>query len=182
MKNIIPYIISLVLAILLYDSYTSKKEVVVERLVVDTVEIEKFDTVYEKIPTFITETIIDTIFIKSNENGLIQLEKTQRLYSGEKYKAWVSGYKPILDSIEVYDKIVEKTITNTVTRDIYKNTTDFYITAGGKFNSGNFYPEIGLSLKTKSGMIIGGNVGYFNGDVCYGINIGFKLNNRNNGK
>jgi len=43
----------------------------------------------------------------------VPLAVTQKHYQGEDYQAWVSGYRPSLDSIEVYHKT--KTITETIT-------------------------------------------------------------------
>lgn len=45
----------------------------------------------------------------------IELPKVQRVYSDDStYKAWVSGYDPRLDSIEVYRKTIKETVTITI--------------------------------------------------------------------
>ena len=42
----------------------------------------------------------------------IELPKMQRVYTDDStYKAWVSGYDPRLDSIEVYRKTIKETVT-----------------------------------------------------------------------
>ena len=42
----------------------------------------------------------------------IELPKVQRVYSDDStYRAWVSGYEPRLDSIEVYRKTIKETVT-----------------------------------------------------------------------
>jgi len=42
----------------------------------------------------------------------IELPKMQRVYSDDStYKAWVSGYEPRLDSIEVYQNTIKETVT-----------------------------------------------------------------------
>lgn len=42
----------------------------------------------------------------------IELPKRQRVYSDDStYKAWVSGYEPRLDSINVYRKTIKETVT-----------------------------------------------------------------------
>lgn len=43
------------------------------------------------------------------------VNREQTVYVDSLYRAWVSGYRPRLDSIEVYPR----TVTNTVTNDIY---------------------------------------------------------------
>ena len=45
----------------------------------------------------------------------IELPKVQRVYSDDStYRAWVSGYEPRLDSIEVYRKTIKETVTITI--------------------------------------------------------------------
>lgn len=43
----------------------------------------------------------------------VELPVTQKHYLTENYQAWVSGYRPALDSIEVYQK--ERIVTETIT-------------------------------------------------------------------
>lgn len=54
----------------------------------------------------VTDTIIDSI--------KVQIPITQKVYEDSTYKAYVSGYKPSLDSIFVYPKTEVQTITNKV--------------------------------------------------------------------
>ena len=48
------------------------------------------------------------------EIDTIELPRTQRTYKDSTYKAWVSGYDPRLDSIEVYRKTIKETVTITI--------------------------------------------------------------------
>jgi hypothetical protein len=70
---------------------------------------------------------VDTLLISSPMAPLlfIQLKDTirigdtvvyreQALYADSLYKAWVSGYRPRLDSIEVYPRTIYQTVTNDV--------------------------------------------------------------------
>ena len=42
----------------------------------------------------------------------IELPKVQRVYTDDStYRAWVSGYEPKLDSINVYRKTIKETVT-----------------------------------------------------------------------
>lgn len=52
----------------------------------------------------------DTIHI-----GDTVVQREQVVYQDSLYKAWVSGYRPRLDKLEIYPR----TITNTITNDIY---------------------------------------------------------------
>lgn len=176
MKTYIPYIVIAVLLVAFGFSLTNRKEVVIERTTSDTVVIVKLDTVKIKIPTFIRETIVDTVLIEKDENGDYLIPITQKYYKDESYEAWVSGYKPNLDSINTFSKTYTNTITNTVTKEIYPKTMDFYLNAGTDYILGKFAPNIGLSVKFKNGIMLSGNVGYYDKSAYYGAKIGYKLN------
>lgn len=176
MKQWIPYIVIVILAVCLVLSLTHKKEVILENRTTDTITIVRADTIRERIPHFITEKVLDTIFVeKVSENGL-KLPITQRYYSTDLYQAWVSGYKPSLDSINVFRKTVTNTITNTVTKEIYPKTTDLYLNGGVDYIGKQFAPNIGLSVKFKNNMVLGGSVGLYDKNLYYGLKLGVKLN------
>lgn len=66
------------------------------------IERERIDTMYLAVRD--TLTLRDTTFV------VLPIER--KIYQGEDYKAVVSGYRPMLESIEVYPttKIIERTI------------------------------------------------------------------------
>lgn len=96
------------------------------------VTIEKIDTIRDTIPVIVKENIIrvdkdtfnvykiihDSLYIDSIQSKdslgvVVDIPITQRVYSDDStYVAYVSGYKPKLDSIDVFRKeiIVERTI------------------------------------------------------------------------
>lgn len=180
MKKYIPYIIIAVLLASLVVSLTNRKEVVTEKVTSDTVTITRTDTIHDTVfykkPTFITEVIVDTVFVEKSENGDYVIAITQRYYKDNGYEAWVSGCKPSLDSINVFGKTITNTITNTVTETRYVNTTDVFLNAGVDYISGDFAPNIGASVKFRNGLLLGGNVGYYNKGAYYGVKLGYKLN------
>ena len=55
--------------------------------------------------------ITDTLML--HDTVLVHLPIEQRQYSDPRYTAWVSGYRPQLDSIQIYPQTT--TITNTTT-------------------------------------------------------------------
>lgn len=179
MKTYIPYIVIAVLLVSLVVSLTNRKEVVIEKTTSDTVTITKSDTVKVKIPTFIKEVVVDTFFVKDSLNHGYIIPKTQRYYKDEYYEAWVSGYRPNLDSINVFRKTVTNTITNTVTKEIYPKTTDLYLNGGVDYIGKQFAPNIGLSVKFKNNMVLGGSVGLYDKELYYGFKLGIKLNSNN---
>lgn len=174
MKKYIPYIVIAVLLVSLVASLTNRKEVVIKKTTSDTVTITIRDTIFDRVPVVKTEIIIDTIFIETNGDSIVELPLTQKYYSTNEYKAWVSGYKPNLDSIYTFEKTVTKTITNT--KVLYKQSTDVFLDAGCNYIGKSFSPVLGASIKVKKGIVFGGSVGYHDKGVYYGLKIGYKLN------
>lgn len=122
--KVIRWIIVILLAIIVllgaFMSIKIRPKTIIER---DTITIVKIDTIRIPKPIYIKEKVVDTIFvpikdtIRVNDTLYIQLPKTQKYYSKDSlYQAWVSGYKPSLDSINIFQKVIEKTIINTITK------------------------------------------------------------------
>lgn len=176
MKKWVPYIVIVLLVVVLILSLTHPREVVVETHTTDTVTIVRVDTIRERFPHFVYEKVLDTIFIdKVSESGL-KLPITQRYYSTDLYQAWVSGYKPSLDSINVFNKVVERTVNHTIDRVVYPKSIDWYLNVGSMFIDKKVAPYVGLNVKFKNDLVIGANAGTYEKNMFYGFNIGFKLN------
>ena len=176
MKQWFPYIVIFALAVLLMFSWTSKKEVVIKKHITDTVTILRIDTIRERIPHFISEKVLDTIFVEKVSENVLKLPITQKYYNTDSYQAWVSGYKPNLDSINVFNKVVERTVNHTIDRVVYPKSIDWYLNAGSMFIDKKAAPYVGLNMKLKNDLVIGVNAGVYEKEMFYGFNIGFKLN------
>lgn len=85
----------------------------------------------------------------------IELPKMQRVYSDDStYKAWVSGYEPRLDSINVYRKTIKETVT--IQMPAEKKRRTFW----QRFNIG-VQAGYGLGLDDKKAHpYLGGGVGF----------------------
>lgn len=175
MKQWFPYIVIFALAVLLVFSWTSKKEVVIKKHITDTVTILRIDTIRERIPHFISEKIVDTVFIEKTSENALKLPITQRYYNTDSYQAWVSGYKPNLDSINVFNKVVERTVNHAIDRVVYPKSIDWYLNAGSMFIDKKAAPYVGLNVKFKNNIIVGANAGVYDKEMFYGFNVGFKL-------
>ncbi|WP_270769409.1 DUF6808 domain-containing protein [Segatella buccae] len=93
----------------LHDTVTVREPVFVTERAVRT------DTVW--LPVIRTRT--DTVFLRSNgpkDSAWAVVPITQKVYADSTYKAWVSGYNPRLDSIQVYRQTIVTTKTETVVR------------------------------------------------------------------
>ena len=87
------------------NSHSSEMKVKVDTLFVyDTIFVEKpvikkveiIDTLLLPVP------ITDTLML--HDTVLVHLPIEQRQYSDPRYTAWVSGYRPQLDSIQIYQR------------------------------------------------------------------------------
>ena len=97
----------------------------------DTVTVVKIQEVHDTLPQIKTEKVIkyitlngktDTLFVKDSVHGdSITLPVVQRVYTDDStYRAYVSGVRvgeyPKMDSIAVRQRLIERTITNTIVR------------------------------------------------------------------
>lgn len=97
--------------------YSQKPEPVTV-VVRDTVEVVKRDTIRETETRFVREVVVDTVWVDINHNlnpnineDSAAVVRVSREFSGELYRAWVSGIEPWLDSIDVEREIVERVVT-----------------------------------------------------------------------
>ena len=108
----------------------------------DSVTITKVDTVrYDNpVPVFVRST--DTLYV--HDTILI---KEQKVFKDSTYMAWVSGYQPELDSIEVYPKTVTNYITTEVTKTVTKIKKPKWVISvgGGVGYNGKVEPYVGLN-------------------------------------
>lgn len=97
----------------------------------DTVTVVKIQEVHDTLPQIKTEKVIkyitlkgktDTLLVKDSVHGdSFTLPVVQRVYTDDStYRAYVSGVRvgeyPKMDSIAVRQKLIERTITNTIER------------------------------------------------------------------
>lgn len=77
-----------------------------ETAVLDTLVVR--DTVRERYPVYVERTVTDTMLValtdtvRVSDTVYVRLPREQKRYADTNYVAWVSGYRPRLDSIEVY--------------------------------------------------------------------------------
>lgn len=119
----------------------------------DTVRIERIDTIRDTIFDTIPQlkniaqlkVIKDTLITKDTIKVEVEIPIEQKTYVGKQYSAHVSGYKPNLDSIRIYNTTVEKTVTKTVTK---RNRWSIgpTITTGYDIYNKNFGITVGVGI------------------------------------
>ena len=110
-----------------------KDSIIREPLPAETIDIGK--TVYIKVPVpkyLPGDTIHDSIEVP--------IPIIQKRYEDSLYTAWVSGYRPNLDSIRLYLPEVQTTVTKTIVKPAPLIT--FGIQAGGGYGIINRKPDI----------------------------------------
>lgn len=94
-----------ILAPVLFPNRLQKAEAVT---ITDTLIFR--DTVIESSPIYVETVRLDTVLVFSRDTVQVKLRDTvyvavrreQKHYKGDDYEAWVSGYRPDLDSIYVF--------------------------------------------------------------------------------
>lgn len=179
MNKVLHFVYIIVIIVLLVTLiFASKRQIkVVESRVTDTIVKIQVDTLIQYVPKYVTKKTTDTIYLPSNGEKEIALKVEQFHFRKDgAYDAWISGYNPSLDSIKTYPRIEYKTITNNVTKEIYKTTFDLYPYIGFKRLDDKIGQVIGLSIKTPKKWLISCEIGVLDNHVVYGINAGFKIN------
>ena len=167
-----------VILVLVALVFSSKRQIkVVENRVTDTVTKTLIDTVTKYVPKYVTKKTTDTIYLQADEKSEFALEIEQKHYQDDGvYDAWISGYQPRLDSIKTYPRVEYKTITNNITKEIYKSTIDLYPYIGFKRLDDKVGQVIGLSVKTPKKWIYSAEIGVMDSKMMYGLSVGYKLN------
>lgn len=144
--------------------------------VTDTLVVYRIDTIVEYIPKYKEKKTTDTIYIPSNNKPLLPIHIEQKHYSMDgMYDAWISGYKPTMDSIKVYPKTIYSTITNDVTREVVLREWNLYTYMGFKQLSNEWLPSIGLIVKSPKNLMYGVEIGAIDGNMYYGLQFGYKI-------
>ena len=68
-----------------------------------------------------------------------------------------------------------KVITNTVTKEIYKNEWSLFATANLRLSNGVVSPSMGLCLSPPNKWLIGLDFGLYGNKAIYGVTVGYKL-------
>ena len=178
MNKVFHLLYIVVIVVLVTLLFSSKRQIkVVENRVTDTILKIQVDTLTRYVPKYVTKRTTDTIYLQANDKNEVAIEIEQKHYSENGvYDAWISGYKPQLDSITTYPRVEYRTITNNITKEIYKSTIDFYPYIGFKRLDDKLGQVIGLTIKMPKKWMYSGEIGVMDNKMMYGVTIGYKLN------
>lgn len=126
--------------IVVYDTVTCRQPIAVDSVVLryETIKVRKVVT------DTITTHLADTMVVA--DSVAVEIPITQRTYKDSTYTAWVSGYEPCLDSIQVYPKTEYKTINTTIKVQDTKRW-GIGVQGGVGYGKGGFTPYIGVGVQ-----------------------------------
>lgn len=141
-------VLALCLLCFVAGRYTKKAE---RELVCETDTFIRVDTVRDSIPYPVYETVIQTVpelfpvYITLEgdtvrEPIFVPVPITQKEYQTGNYRAWVSGYNPSLDSIDVFQKTIY------VTEKVKARRWGIGVTAGYGIGKHGLSPYIGIGV------------------------------------
>ena len=108
------------------------------------VEVEKVRTEYKWLTRVQTDTV--TNYTTLHDSVLVEVPITSKHYNAPEYDAWVSGYQPSLDSINVYQKenyITERVV---VSKPPNRFTLGLQGGYGYGFKSKQWEPYVGIGV------------------------------------
>ena len=122
-------------------------EKVVTREVRDTIHDTVPEIRYQKLVAYRHDTLRIVEIVKEDTTSVIaEVPITQKEYSDDStYRAWVSGYNPNLDSIDVFRKTVyvEKSVTKTK---IQRFAIGPQVSYGYDLSNGKLCPTVGIGI------------------------------------
>ena len=178
MNKVFHLLYIVVIVVLVTLLFSSKRQIkVVENSVTDTIIHIKIDTITQYVPKYVTKKTTDTIYLQANDKNEVAIEIEQKHYSENGvYDAWISGYQTNLDSIKTYPRVEYRTITNNITKEIYKSTINFYPYLGFKKLDDKIGQVIGLTVKMPKKWIYSAEICVMDNKMMYGLSLGYKLN------
>lgn len=152
------YIIPIILALAVIASITSyhkgyKKGIskAVETIITVRDTLTLTDTIHTVEPKYIAVRTVDTIRVPVPVQGKTdtlwaELPREQKVYQDSTYLAYVSGYQPQLDSIDVFRKTTTITVTNTIKE--YTNPRwSIGVQAGYGASKDGLSPYVGVGIQ-----------------------------------
>ena len=178
LKRAVPWVLVGVLGVFLIlslaDSGEPSIEVVKEHT--DTLIITKVCTLTVEKPIIKETKVVDEKFIYVHDTIRVPIPISEyRFFEKDLYDITARGYEVSLNNVTVYPKTEYKTITNTVEKEIYRDSWNCYLGTGFWAFDKEIVPTVNLILKTQNKWLFGANVGYYNKNTIYGVSVNYKI-------
>ena len=124
----------------------------VVKTVRDTLVIHDTITAYKPVPfnVYVVDTMWVPVTVSKTDTMWAQLPRTAKVYQDSTYRAVVSGFRPSLDTISVYQRTKVITVTNNVR--IPPSRWSWGVQAGVGVNAGgSVTPYLGIGIQYRLG-------------------------------
>lgn len=124
----------------------------VVKTVRDTIIIRDTITAYKPVPfnVYVVDTMWVPVTVNKTDTVWAQLPRTAKVYQDSTYRAVVSGFRPSLDTISVYQRTKVITVTNNVR--IPPPRWSWGVQAGVGVNAGgSVTPYLGIGIQYRLG-------------------------------
>jgi hypothetical protein len=125
---------------------------IVVKTVRDTLVIHDTITAYKPVPfnVYVVDTMWVPVTVSKTDTVWAQLPRTAKVYQDSTYRAIVSGFRPSLDTISVYQRTKVITVTNNVR--IPPPRWSWGVQAGVGVNAGgSVTPYLGIGIQYRLG-------------------------------
>lgn len=148
-------------------------DIIVHSVKTDTVVVVKYDTLVVSKLVPVERLVVDTVYLNKD----ISLPVERLRYSKEnEYDIWVSGIKASVDSVRFYTPTIERTVTRTITVERETGSWACVPYMGFKAFGGSLSPNIGLMLETPKSWVLGAEMGYSKAyKTHWGVNVGYRF-------
>lgn len=124
----------------------------VVKTVRDTIILRDTITAYKPVPfnVYVVDTMWVPVTVNKTDTILVDLPRTAKVYQNSTYRAVVSGFRPSLDTISVYQRTKVVTVTNNVR--IPPPRWSWGVQAGVGLNTGGTVtPYLGVGIQYRLG-------------------------------
>lgn len=125
---------------------------IVVKTVRDTLVVHDTITAYKPVPfnVYVVDTMWVPVTVSKTDTVWAQLPRTAKVYQDSTYRAVVSGFRPSLDTISVYQRTKVITVTNNVR--IPPPRWSWGVQAGVGVNAGgSVTPYLGIGIQYRLG-------------------------------
>ena len=125
---------------------------IVVKTVRDTITLHDTITAYKPVPfnVYVVDTMWVPVTVSKTDTVWAQLPRTAKVYQDSTYRAVVSGFRPSLDTISVYQRTKVITVTNNVR--IPPPRWSWGVQAGVGVNAGgSVTPYLGIGIQYRLG-------------------------------
>lgn len=171
---IIVIIVVVIVAVIGFSRPQKFVENIVERR--DTTIITKIDTIVNTDVRYIEKTIVDTIYVTTNESGFGIVPMYDYHFKKEgRYDIWAYGHGVIVRNVTVYPMTRTVYVNKTIEKEVIQKKWDCYLGLEISALNDKVIPNISIAVKTPNRWLLTASLGYCDIGIQYGLGIMYRL-------